>query len=120
LGSGSSATQVFEFAQPFGVSHFTVTRGTNVSFITPATTKLDVGVQPLTETDYRVTIIAAFVVILGALFYISKTTDHRWIPILGRRVASDHAAKLVVAKPEAAQGPELRAYGDNRADRSIS
>ena len=120
LGSGSSATQVFEFTQPFGVTQFTVTRGTNVSFVTSATTNLEVSVQPLTETDYRMTIIVALVVILGVLFYISKTTDHRWIPILGRKVASDRVAKIVVALPDAAQGPELRAYGDNRADKSIS
>src|SRR5690349_2799016 len=46
-GTGTSTKQVIELALPSGVSQFTVTRGTNVSFVTSATTKLAVSVQPL-------------------------------------------------------------------------
>lgn len=115
-GIGNDRAQVFDIALPFGVSQFTVARGTNVSLVANAGTRLEVTVQPLLENDARVTLIVAAVVILGALFYISKTTDHRWIPILGRKLASDRAAKLAaVVSPSAGQGQELRAYGDNRA-----
>ncbi len=93
-GTGNDRAQVFDLALPFGTSEFTVTRGTNVSLVANAGTNLQVTVQPVLASDAQATVIIAAIVILGALFYISKTTDHRWIPILGRKLASDRAAKL--------------------------
>ena len=115
-GTGASATQLFELASPFGSSEFTVTRGTNVSLVTTTDIKLDVSVQPLTETDARTTIIVAAIVVLGALFYISRTTGHRWISFLRGKQTSIQPVKLTVAPAAMGQGPEIRTYGDNRAD----
>ncbi len=87
VGSGSSSTQVFEYALPSGVSEFTVTRGSDVSFVSNTDTRLEATVQPLSETDGRTTLIVAAVVVLGALFYISRSTGHRWINSLrGKQV----------------------------------
>jgi hypothetical protein len=117
LGAGNDRTQLFEMALPFGVSQFTVTRGTNVSLVANAGTKLEVTVEPVLANDARTTIILAAVVVFAALFYISMTTNHRWVPILGHRLATERAAKLAASlvTPSGGQGQELRAYGDNRA-----
>jgi hypothetical protein len=116
LGVGRDASQVFELALPFGTSQLTVTRGTNVSLVANAGSNLQVTVDPLLEKDARTTLIVAAVIVLGSLFYISKTTNHRWIPILGRKLASDRAAKLAsIVSITGGQGQEMRAYGDNRA-----
>lgn len=115
-GTGSDRTQLFEFAPPSGVSQFTVTRGTGVSFVMTAPTRLDISVQPLSENDTRTTIIATVVVIVGALYYISKATGHRWIARLRQQVATAPVVQPVVQSAFAAQGTEVRAYGDNRTD----
>ena len=115
-GIGNDRAQVFDITLPFGTSEFTVTRGINVSLVANSGTNLQVTVDPILASDARITEIIAAVVILGALFYISKTTNHRWIPILGRKLASDRAAKLASVVPvTGGQGQEMRAYGDNRA-----
>ena len=117
-GSGSSASQVLELAPPSGTSQFTVTRGTNVSLIAKSDTKLDESIQPLSETDARSTIIVAAVVLLGALYSISKTTEHRWLSFLRGKAIPVLAVQPVVAPAATGQGPEIRAYGDNRSDTS--
>lgn len=115
-GEGRDRTQLFEFASPSGESQFTVTRGTNVSLVASTDTNLQVTVQPLPENDARNTLIVVAVVVLGALFYISSVTGHRWISPLRRKADAKHAAKLVAdqAATEHGQGHEIRAYGDNR------
>src|SRR5687768_4343528 len=45
-GSGGSQTQLFNFVLPAGVSVFTVTGGTNVTFLSAADTRLSATVQP--------------------------------------------------------------------------
>lgn len=119
-GTGSARTQLFEFAPPSGVSQFTVTRGSNVSLVANTDTSLDVSVQPLNETDTRTTLIVAVLVILGGLYYISKTTGHRWIARLRGQVAPAPVGQPLVQSALGGQGPEMRAYGDNRADISRS
>ncbi len=115
--TGNKASQLFAFAVPAGASDFTVTRGTNVSFVSTAPTKLDVYVLPLTESDTRTTIIVAAVVILGALYYISRTTNHRWISYLrGKPMPEQPVDQSAVTAAAGQGGGSLRAYGDNRAD----
>jgi hypothetical protein len=91
-------------------------RGANVSFVANNETKLEATVRPLTPKDTRTTIIVAAVVVLGALFYISRTTGHRWISILRRQKTSVPALKPVAESPDAGQGHAIRSYGDNRAN----
>jgi hypothetical protein len=116
-GSGRNTMQLFEFALPPGVSEFTIARGTHVSIVANTETNLEATVQPVSASESRTIIIMAAVVALGALFYISRTTGHRWIGPLRRKADAKLAAKLVADKAAAehGQGQSFRAYGDNRA-----
>jgi hypothetical protein len=78
-GSGASATYELDFVLPPGVSEFTITRGQNVNFVASTDSRLEATVQPMSASSLRTTLIAAAVVTLVALFYISSTTNHRWI-----------------------------------------
>ena len=77
------------------------------------------NVQPLSDTDARTTILVAAAVILYALYYISKTTGHRWFVALRQRIAPQLVAAPIVPITTEGQGREMRAYGDNRADLSV-
>jgi hypothetical protein len=117
-GSGRNTTQLMDFALPPGASEFTVARGTNVNFVAGADNRLVAVVQPQGATEARTTVIVAAVVILGALFYISRTNGHRWIPTLGRQKAPVPVVKPLVeaAAVVHGQGHAIRSYGDNRAE----
>ncbi len=79
-GTGRTAAQLFALDLPPGVTELMiVSRGSAVNFVTDTGSRLDVVVQPLLPDDARTTMIVAAVVVLGALFYISRATDHRWI-----------------------------------------
>jgi hypothetical protein len=69
----------FEFQLPPGVSEFTVIRGNRVNFVGSTETTLEATVQSISESEARTTLIAAVVVVLAGLFYISPTMGHRWI-----------------------------------------
>ncbi|MBK8020041.1 MAG: hypothetical protein IPK19_01135 [Chloroflexi bacterium] len=81
-GSGRISTHLFELVLPSGVSEFAVARGANVNLILNSDTNLAVTVQPLGQNEPRGILVAAGVVILVALFYLSSATGHRWIGIL--------------------------------------
>jgi hypothetical protein len=116
-GTGRNTTQLFEFQVPSGVSEFTVARGTTVSLVANTATNLEAMVQPSTESESRTVIIVAAVVVLGALFYISRMYSHRWFGPMRRRADAKEAAKVLAeqAAAEHGQGHAMRAYGDNRA-----
>lgn len=90
-GSGGNTTQVVEFMLPSGVSDFTITNGTAVNFVAVTDTPLEVAVQPLNPADTRNRLIVALIAILGSLFYLSSTNDHRWISASRRKKALDQA-----------------------------
>jgi hypothetical protein len=115
-GSGTSATYMYEFDLPTGVSEFTVVRGTNVNFTANTATNLEATVQPLTAKATQTTIIVAAAIVLGALFYISRTAGHRWISILRHREIPVPELKPVVESTAGGQGHAIRSYGDNRAN----
>jgi hypothetical protein len=119
IGSGSSFTHVFEFELPPGISKFTVVRGSDVNFVADTATRLKATVQPLAQNETRMTLILAAVVVLGALFYISRATGHRWISRLRRVAAPLQGAQPVpvTANPTGGQGRTIRSYGDNRAEK---
>lgn len=118
VGTGRDTSQLLEFMLPSGVSEFTVARGTNVNFVGGADTRLEATVQPQGATEARTTLIVAAVVILGALFYISRMNGHRWIGPIRRQAAVKQAARLVAENAAAGhgQGHTIRSYGDNRAE----
>jgi hypothetical protein len=97
-GTGRNTTQLFEFALPPGVSEFTIARGTNVNLVANTETNLEATVQPVSTSESRTTIIAAVVVILGSLFYISSMTGHRWISASRRKEASDRSASQLAER----------------------
>lgn len=116
-GSGSTATQVVELDLPSGVSEFTLTRGTNVSFVTDTIANLAATVQPTDATQSRTILIVAAVVILGMLFYISRLTGHRWINVISSKNTPEQDTRPGVTDVvDGGQGRAARSYGDNRVD----
>jgi hypothetical protein len=112
-GTGRTATQVFEFSLPAGVSEFAVLRGTQVNFVAPAEGSLEAVVQPVSGDDARNTLMVAGIAILGALFFISNTTGHQWLKMLRGKTAVIPVPVAVIA--QSAQGREIKSYGDNSA-----
>ena len=90
-GSGRTATQLFEFGLPPGISEFTVARSEDVNFVANAVMPLEAAVQPLNAENSRTTIIVAVMAILGSLFYLSRANGHRWISASRRQKALDQA-----------------------------
>lgn len=114
-GSGSTATQLVEFDLPAGVSEFTLTRGTNVSFVADTMVNLAATVQPTDATQSRTILIVAALVILGILFYMSRLTGHRWISaIRGRNATAQDTSPVVTVAGDGGQGEAAHSYGDNR------
>jgi preprotein translocase subunit SecE len=114
-GSGSNATYLYEFGLPSGVSELTISRGTNVNFVANTATRLEANVQSMTADAARTTIIVLAVVVLAALFYMSRATGHRWIGLLRGKVAPAPKTQPIVVST-GGQGPAIRAYGDNRTE----
>ena len=108
--------QIFDLTLPPGVSELTVVRGTNVSFVGNADTRLEATAHAMTASQTRNGLIACALVILGSLFYISRMNGHRWIAPLRRRADAKEAARVQTEVDAAqGQGKPARAYGDNRA-----
>lgn len=110
-GTGSSATQLFEFVLPTGISEITVMRGSGVNFVTETDTRLEAVVQPVSASQSSSTTVLALVVVLGLLFYMSYTTEHRWIGMLRNRPATT----VLPIDDSGGQGKAAQSYGDNRA-----
>jgi hypothetical protein len=97
--SGSTITQLFEFALPPGVSVLTVSHGTPVNFAATSDTRLQSSVDPLSNTESNTTMAVAVIVLLGGLFYISRSTGHRWIRLLIRKQTVEAVAAPIVETP---------------------
>lgn len=117
-GAGSSTTQLLTFDLPFGVSEFTVLRGsTGMTFVASSFTGLDVIAQPLDPIEARTTLLAAAIVILGSLFYISSATGHYWLNVIqGKAASTQDMRPAVTGLMDGGQGRPMKAYGDNRMD----
>lgn len=109
--NGNTSTQIFDFTLPPGTSEITVARGNDVRFVSNSDTSLKAIVQPLSASDARTTLIAVIIVVLGALFYLSSTNDHRWISASRRRKAVEQAAEQ-----EAERKNFNRMYGRDSSD----
>lgn len=112
-GSGSSATQTFEFDLPSGVNEFSIIRGNDVNFVAETDTRLQATVQPMTADQSNTTMIAVAVFVLIALYYISQTTDHQWIAMLRKSDKTGETTQPAKAL-DLGQGVNLKSYGDNR------
>jgi hypothetical protein len=114
VGSGSTGTQIFETSLPEGLSEFSVTGGTNISFLANSPSILEATIQNLNETEARAVMIFAALVIVGALFYIVRTTRDSWMPLIRPNTAETATLSPLI---ETAQGEAARSYGDNRKAR---
>lgn len=98
-GTGDSTTQLLAFDLPFGVSEFTVVRGTTastgVTFVASSFTGLNVVAQPLDAIEAATTVIVAALVLLGALFYLSSVTGHHWLNVIRGNTASTQDTRPV-------------------------
>jgi len=122
VGTGSARTQQFEFELPPGTSEFTISGGTDVSFVADTATELQATVNPMSSESRRNTLIAAAVVVFGALFYASNVVSHQWFKSLRDRVlpsrpdTSKQDTEPTPVVIDGGQGRAARSYGDNRAD----
>ena len=116
-GNGNSAIQSFDIELPAGTSEFTISRGTNVTFVASTPVELDVTVNSMLPDASRNTIIAAIVAIIGILFYASRVMDHSWIHMLTNKkpIPQDTKPDPNPVLPTA-QGRAARSFGDNRTE----
>ena len=99
-GSGRTITQLFAFDLPPGITELMIgVHSSAVSFVTGAGSRLDVSVQPLAASDAKTTLIVASIAILGALLYISRATDHRWLNLFRRKQATTQDTQPHTATP---------------------
>lgn len=85
-GSGRSSYYAVNFELPAGRHEISVTRGSNVYFISDSDQRLEAVVNPAGVSGPTNTLIFTAVVVLGGLFYISRTTGHRWVGMLRNRL----------------------------------
>jgi len=84
-GSGRTSYYSLSLELPPGQAHIAVTRGSGVQLISRADTRIEATVTPMAANSSRWVLIAASGVILWALYYISKATEHRWVGQLRSR-----------------------------------
>ena len=107
-GTSPNIINLIEFELPPGVSEFTITRGSDVTFSADTNTSLKATVHAA-NTGTKIKVLAVF--LLGVLFYISYTSDHRWLyTLLGKEPSSKLHSKPYTGEHDA----NMRAYGDNR------
>jgi hypothetical protein len=99
---------LIEFELPPGISEFTIARGTDVTFIAETDTNLEATLHAA-NIGTKIKVLAGTIVVL--LFYISYTTEHRWIyKLFGKEPVSKLHSKPYTGE----QDVNMRPYGDNR------
>ena len=91
---GSGRTAVYTVAADLsgGTTELRVTRGSDVNFAITADSAIQATVAARDAAGNRNILIAAAVVSLGLLFYMSNTTDHAWVKMLRQRAAGRKAS----------------------------
>ena len=95
FGSGRNIYYAVNLEIPPGQTEIVVTRGADVFFVADSSQSIQATVKPQGPDGGKGTMIFAGLVIAGALFYISRTFDHRWFGALRDRVP-------VLARPKQA------------------
>jgi hypothetical protein len=113
-GSGRTSSQLIEFMLPAGQTEFTTVGGNNVSFSATTPTVLTATVQMLSQIEIQGVLFIGGLIILGALFYISRSTNHRWLSMIRGQAVPVPVVATAVTTNESAQGSSPRGYGDNR------
>ena len=86
MGAGREAYQGLAFDIPPGEATINVLRGNSVKFTALSNQPLEAVVNPKSPEGARGTLTFAGVVILGALYFISRTLEHRWLKQLISRI----------------------------------
>lgn len=89
-GSGREAYYAVSFELPPGQAMIDVTRGSGVYFVSGPDARLQAVVSPREAGGVRTILIFAGVVIVIALYYISRATEHRWIGTLRNKVTNQN------------------------------
>lgn len=79
LGKGRNIYYVVNLQIPPGQTEFVITRGSNVYFVSDSAQNISATVKPQGPGGGKGILIFSGLVIAGALFYISRTYDHRWL-----------------------------------------
>lgn len=122
----SGISQLFEFGLPPGTNEFTITRGSDVSFVADTTEMLQAIVDPMGSGTSSMLQIGTLLLVIGLLYYASNVNDHEWIASLRARAfptnqqdtdtATNQEPEPTPLVKDNGQGRALRSYGDNRAD----
>jgi hypothetical protein len=91
-GSGRETVYVSAFDLPPGEWVLTITRGRNVTFMAETETVLEATAQAMNANDTRNVLIGTVLAVLAGLFYISRTTGHRWLSLLRRQETAEATA----------------------------
>jgi hypothetical protein len=91
-GNGSDSTQLLEFSAPPGISVLTIVHGSDVRFVEQENTPISVMAQPLSSGEASTTLLLGGIVVLGGLFYLSRTTGHQWMNRFRRQESADQTA----------------------------
>jgi hypothetical protein len=84
--SGRTTYHAVNFDLPPGQSKINVARGSNVYFVSASDQRIDAVVTPMRIDSARTLFVWAGVIILAALYYISRTLEHGWIGALRRKI----------------------------------
>jgi len=76
---GRNTYHAVSFELPPGQAQISVTRGSNLYFVSGSAQRIDAIVTPMSAGSARTTLIVAGLIILGAIYYISNILEHRWI-----------------------------------------
>ncbi len=85
-GTGRNAYQLVSLELPPGQAKIDVIRGGEVQLISLSSQRIEAVVTPLEAGNVQTVLIFTGLVILGALYYISGTLEHRWIGALRRKL----------------------------------
>lgn len=112
---GNSSVQIFDFVAPPGQTELSVARGASVKFVSATDARLEVNVQPLSEGEARTTLLVTAIIVIGGLYYLSRSVEHRWVKTLLRRETPVPLVVAPVAAPaeaEANRGRDGRMYSN--------
>lgn len=89
---GTRVNQAVKFELPPGQARIDVTRGDKVLFISGSDQSILATVKPMNQSSITKTWFYTAVVVLGALFYISRLLNHSWVEKL--RGSGDNQPRL--------------------------
>lgn len=100
-GTGRDVVFRHQVELPAGTSDFRVTRGSNITFSMEGARGASAEVTPMDADSARSTVLVALVVMLAALYYVSRTLDHRWLKAILSKASPGSRAAAQTSASEA-------------------